>query len=80
MFEFTSCVRTFEIIATEDYGHFYGARVGERFTTTSVDSSGDLWLDPKQNACIREDNWKDMPELCILIQSEIGVYVKEIVE
>lgn len=76
----TECVRTFEILRSEDYGHFYGAQVGERFTTNTIDADGDMWLDPKENPCIREEFWKDLPRLCIICDDEIELgFVKEIV-
>lgn len=76
----TECVRTFEILRTESYGHFYGAQAGERFTTNVIDKDGDMWLDPKENPCIREEFWKDLPQLCILHEEEITLgFVKEIV-
>lgn len=78
-FHTEKCVRTFEILRTEDYGHFYGAKVGERFTTNAIDSDGYLWLDPKDNPCIREEFWKDLEELCIIADGEIEAgFVKEI--
>lgn len=78
-FKRTECVRTFEILYAENYGSFYGAKEGERFTTNAIDEDGDLWLDPKENPCIREEFWKDMPRLCILRQEEIELnFVKEI--
>ena len=77
--DYTPCVRTFEILEESD-DSFYGAKVGERFTTKSVDEDGDLWLDPAENPCIREEFWKDMPTICILrpVEIELGL-VKEIV-
>lgn len=76
--EYTLCVRTFEILEESD-GGFCGAKVGERFTTKSVDEDGDLWLAPAENPCIREEFWKDMPTICILrpVEIELGL-VKEI--
>lgn len=78
--DYTPCVRTFEILHLEHCGDFYGAQVGERFTTKSVDDNGDLWLAPAENPCIREEFWKDMPTICILrpVEIELGL-VKEIV-
>lgn len=64
-----ACIRTFEIVQA-DGNEFYGAVVGERFTTSTVDENGDLWLRPSENPCIREEFWKDMGRLCILCGDE----------
>lgn len=73
--------RKFRIIRRIDWGHFYGAEVGDIITACDPGFSvNEIWVDPKDNPCIEEEGWKDMQHLCFAFPNEINVYIKEVFE